>query len=267
MPYDPAQCLDKLNSAGLTPACQQLEPPYLCDSIPDLNPNVHNLCVNAGTPYFPIVVVVCQNTQTGEARYFTSNTVIQQCMALAQQDPNWELAQCYCCCTGGPANMTVAVPEGTVAIDTVQTGASVLAASAMQSGGGLQLKWSEAKVNFSQGTGVGGQQPTVISVTFGADGNQKLFCSADQPFLLSNGKLATGGNLRPGQQLVDRDGQPQEIKQVCIEAYEGGFHYIATDEPWTGSPDGHLLLAGGVVIGDYTLQLHFGSLPDSMKEE
>jgi hypothetical protein len=268
MPNDPALCLSQLENMGLTPACQALLPTsFNCEEVlDDAPPRLHQICMQESN-CFPIVVIICQNQQTGEARYFPYSTAIKQCMALNQQDPNWQMAQCYCCCPCIGEAAQVAVPDGAVPADTIGIGQGVLAASIEQPGDGLRLKWSETKVYFSQGTGSGGHQSPRVSVTFGTDENQKLICSVDQPFLLANGKLTTGGKLRPGQQLVDKDGQPQEIKTASVGTNEGGVHHIATTEPWKNSPDGHLLLTAGVVTGDFTLQMYYSLLPDSMKEE
>jgi hypothetical protein len=150
--------------------------------------------------------------------------------------------------------------------EAIPAGASVLAASVTQQGQGVQLNWSEARVHFSAGTGSGGHQPHMVAVTYG-DQNQGVLCNTDQPLMLADGKFTTAGNVRSGQKLVDRDGQPQEVKQVTEAASEGGVHHIATGEPWKGKPDGHLLLVGGVVAGDFLMQINFASLPQEMKEE
>lgn len=265
--YDPTTCITDLTGKGLTPVCETLSLPYHCDQITGLNPNYHNICVGANNIYFPIIVIVCFNSGTQQYQYFPSNTIIRQCVALSQQDPRWQISQCYCCC-GCMANDTlIAVPGGFAPIYTIMTGESVLAASVAQENGGLGLNWAESKVGFSQGTGAGGDQPVMVYLTYGADNNQGLICNMDQPFLLADGKYTTAGRLRPGQQLVDHDGQPQEIALISVGSYHGGVHHIATTTPWTNSPDGHLLLAGGVVAGDWAMQMNFPNLPDSVKED
>lgn len=264
--YDPSTCITDLQNQHLTPVCELLSLPYHCDSITGLNPNYHQMCVNANTIYFPIIVIVCYNTGTNAYQYFPSSTVIKQCLELEGQDPNWQISQCYCCC-GCMANDTlIAVPDGFAPIYTILVGDSVLAASVAQGTGDLGLNWTPSRVSFSQGTGSGGDQPVMVYLTYGAEKNQGLICNMDQPFLLADGKYTTAGRLRPGQQLVDRDGQPQEIALVSVGSYHGGVHHIATATPWTGTADGHLLLAGGVVAGDWSMQLHFADMPDSVKE-
>lgn len=263
MPYDPAMCLEKLNAQGLTPACPDLGVPYACAMLPDPNP-IHQFCIELPENCSPMLCIFCQNSQTGEGRYFPMSVFFQECNALAKQDPAWQPAPCYCCCACGPGASLIAVPKGAVPGEAIPAGSPVLTASITKQNGGVQLSWSEAKVHFSQGTGSGGQQPAVVSVTYGEQ-NQKVLCSADQPVLLAGGKFTTGGKLRAGQKLVDRDGQAQEVKEVSSAPAEEGIHHIATGEPWTDSPDGHVLLLGGIVAGDFVMQIKFDSMPDEIK--
>jgi hypothetical protein len=264
--YDPTVCITRLTAAGLTPICEQLSLPYHCDVITGLNPNYHQMCAQGGIYYFPIIVIVCFNSATKAYQYFPSNTVIRECVALSVQDPSWVISNCYCCCSCLANDTLIAVPDGFAPIYTIPAGALVIAGSVAQDSSELRVNWAELTVSFSQGTGEGGEQPMMVYIAYGADKNQELICSMDQPFLLADGKFTTGGKLRPGQQLVDRDGQPQEIGLVSVGAYHGGVHHIATVAPWVNSPDGHLLLAGGVVAGDWAMQMHFVSLPASLKE-
>jgi hypothetical protein len=38
--------------------------------------------------------------------------------------------------------------------------------------------------------------------------------------------------------------------------YRGGIHGVATAGEYRGSPDGHLIAAGGVIAADFLLQIH-----------
>ena len=49
--------------------------------------------------------------------------------------------------------------------------------------------------------------------------------------------------------------------------YQGGVHDIASNWPWKGSPDGHLLLANGIVIGDYMMEIYFDQLSSVLKQD
>ncbi|HTS27741.1 MAG TPA: hypothetical protein VMH81_17825 [Bryobacteraceae bacterium] len=264
MGYDPAECLKNLNSKGLGPACQNLITPFHCDDVTGLDPGYHQTCFTAGIFYFPIICLVCRNTKTNQYVYFPSATFFTDCGNLHAKDPAWQAAQCYCCCSCLASDTLIAVPSGEVPIDSIQRGEEVLAASL--SAGGSRITWSTAKVRFSMGTSREGFQPMMVYIVFGEGAGRELICNTDQPFLLADGKFTTGGKLRPGQQLVDRDGKPLPVQLVSIGQYDGGVHHIATDEPWTGSPNGHLLLAAGAVAGDFALQSGFSDLPAELKE-
>lgn len=272
MGYDPAVCLTNLQSKGLVPpglACQQLNPPYHCEDIINENPAYHQACATAGIYYFPVLCFVCLNSVSGQSQYFPASTFIAQCTALAKTDPNWQFAQCYCCCSCLANDTLISVPgvEKGKPIFTINKGDGVFAASVTKAGAKISLKWDEKKVIFSQGTNALGHQPMMVYIVFGDKGTEDLICSTDQPFLLANGKYTTGGKLRPGQNLVGHDGQPIIIDMVSLGQYDGGVHHIATNVPWHKNPDGHLLLAAGVVVGDYTMQTFFPDLPNSIKED
>lgn len=157
----------------------------------------------------------------------------------------------------------IAAPDGWRRIDSFIAGDQVMAGSRSATGG-TQLTWSPVKVSFSQGTGESDQ--TMMYLRLGDGGGQSFTCSLGQPLLLFDGKLARAESLRPNQQLVDRGGNPVLVQKVSLGEFKGGVNIIATDAPWTGSPEGHFVLAAGVVTGDYTLELHFDQLPAESKQ-
>jgi hypothetical protein len=133
--------------------------------------------------------------------------------------------------------------------------------------GKLELAWEAIKVHFSSGSEVGARSTMVFLELEGAEGSQKLICTVDQVFLLSNGKYTIVTKLRPGQHfLVDKEGNGLVIHSIHRGAYYGGVHGIVTMAPRNNSSDGHLLLVEGVVVGDFWMQMNFSQLPDSMKE-
>ena len=178
-----------------------------------------------------------------------------------------------CSCFGECSEMClandtfIATHEGDKPIYTIYVGEKVLVASVGLTSGKTQINWSTATVNFSSENCPSGHQPLMVYIFLRGKNTYELICNMDQPFLLANGKYTTAEKLQPGKQLVDKDGNPVRIEMISIGSYSGGIHHISTDIPWERNPDGHLLLAGGVVAGDYTLQLHFDQLPDSMKED
>ena len=162
-------------------------------------------------------------------------------------------------CTAGDTK--IATPSGERAISNLRRGDSVLAFSAKLETGKLELSSVEAKVTFSDGTQ---GQNRALYISFGSD--KEIICTLDQIFLLSNGKYIVGAKLRPGLDLVDGNGNPVAINSVSMGYYSGIIHNIALDNFKITNPDGHLLLAQGVIIGDYAFQVSFDSLSDSLKE-
>jgi hypothetical protein len=92
-----------------------------------------------------------------------------------------------------------------------------------------------------------------------------MICTPDQVFMLASGKLMTANKLAPGDKLVDKDGKAVVLHTVSIGDYKGGVHHIGTAGRFQDGVDGHLILASGVVAGDYMLQMHFDSIDDSLK--
>lgn len=258
--YDPAVCDQKLTAQGMLPLCGSN---YHCEDVVQQSASYHSLCgTDQSTVYTPVQCTACTNGTT--YLYFPAATFFTQCAA---QGAGWGPAFCYCCCSCFANDTLIAIPEGSKQIYLIAKGEQVLAGSVGSTGGKLQMNWVNTEVNFSQGTGSTGHQPMMVYISMTGKNTHELICSMDQPFLLADGKYTTAGKLRPGQQLVDKDGNPVTVELVSIGAYEGGVHHIATDKPWLKIPDGHLLLAGGVVAGDFTMQLYFDQLPDEMKED
>jgi hypothetical protein len=94
-----------------------------------------------------------------------------------------------------------------------------------------------------------------------------LICSTDQVFMLADGRLITAERLRVSGKLMDKNGDPVAIHTVAIGSFTGGIHHIGTGTKLTSDINGHLLLAGGVVAGDYALQLNFPNIPAQLKTE
>lgn len=158
----------------------------------------------------------------------------------------------------------IAVPGGQKSIEKFKIGDSVLAFSAKLESGSIKVTSSEAKVFFSGGAESSSSTFFVIIMDVG----KEIICSSSQPFLLINGKFTTARSLRPGvDKLVDKDGKPVEIKMIKSMQFRNGVHAIAVNDNQTENSDGHLLLAQGVIIGDYFFQTHFNPLTDYLKEK
>lgn len=162
-------------------------------------------------------------------------------------------------CTAGGTR--IATSSGEKAISDLHKGDSVLAFSVKLDSGKLELSSSEAKVIFSDGMQ---GQSKALYITFGE--YKEIICTLDQPFLLRNGKYARGSQLRPGTELVDGQGNPVVVNIISMGTYQGMINNIAVGDFNFTSPNGHLLLAQGIIIGDFAFQLSFDSLPDNLKE-
>jgi hypothetical protein len=119
----------------------------------------------------------------------------------------------------------------------------------------VRLNWQPRKTVLSAGTG-GGVQPAMIYLVFG-DGSRNIVCTRDQLFMRADGTLMRAERAVPGDQLLDADSRPVAIQQVSVGQYSGGVHHIALEGQWDGTVNGHLIVAGGLVAGDYLLQVHY----------
>jgi hypothetical protein len=256
MGYNPQECASKLHAKGFDPTCDPIGAlPNHCDGFMETQ-LYHDDCAPKGM-YAPVIDVCCQNATTGAIQCFTNGTVITECTKLNKQDPAWDLVQCYCCCSCFANDTLVAVPGGVKEIYTLGKGDEVLVANVKASGKSVNLDWTNGTVSFSAGTGPDGFQPLMSYLVYDTpDGPKEVICSPDQPFLLPDGKLARAQKLRPGDHLVDQDGKPVTLALVSIGGYHGGVHHIAIGGPYDGNLDGHLILSGGLVAGDYDVQMN-----------
>jgi hypothetical protein len=208
--------------------------------------------------YTPVQSIGCYNAATNEWRFGTPEEIGEVCQALIEKDRNWKLAHCYCCCTG-PGMTAIDAPAGVErALGTIQPGDTVLAGSVGEDG----IDWRPKTIAFSQGT-ESEQEQTMVKIAFGEGG--RLTLSADHVLMLADGSLTTAERIARGHSLMGHDGSALPVERVSMGGYRGAVHQIATDTRWQDSPDGHLLAANGVVVGDFTLQLHFAALaqPDA----
>jgi hypothetical protein len=117
-------------------------------------------------------------------------------------------------------------------------------------------KWSQKTVQFSSGTGSLGAENTLIKITFGKDGEEDfLFASRDQVFLMPDRKLKRASRLVPGQDhLLRPDNTTVTVLDLTVGRFKKGVHHIATSQEPATSMDGHLIVAKGIVAGDFALQ-------------
>ncbi len=162
-------------------------------------------------------------------------------------------ANCYCCC-GCFANQTpVAIAADKYkAIEEIRLGDNIYVAE------DADLKnWSEKEVKFSAGTGDLNASNTMIKVDYGSKGNEDyLLVSRDQLFLMPDKKLKMASKLVPGKdELVMYDGTTVPVLSLEVGLFKKGLHHVATSDIPTQDLGGHLILAKGVVCGDYALQM------------
>ncbi len=147
---------------------------------------------------------------------------------------------------------SVQLPDGSRAIERLEIGDPVLAASARDGGWAWQLE----TVRFSEGAGPGGagMRQTMVSLGFGE--GARLIVTPDQPMLLASGLLRRADRLTPGRdRLVASGGDAIDLLEVSLSLFGGGIHSIATSFDPARSLDRHLLACAGVICGDYALQL------------
>jgi len=252
--FNPTTCRERLEQRKETqPICPEVH----CNEFQE-SPLYHEACGEKAM-YSPVQTLGCYNPVTNQWAWAPAGEIKKLCKEKAKQDPNWELEQCFCCCSCF-ANVTpIGLPDGQQRpIAEIEVGDMVLAGTVSSD----EVEWEPATVGFSQGT-EGGSQPAMVYLVYG-DGDG-LVASPDQPMMLADGSLTTAARLAPGQDLMGVDGQPVTLSLVSIGEYKGGVHHIATNPDWEGSIDKHLIQANGLVAGDFTLQLHFPHLPSSEK--
>ena len=72
----------------------------------------------------------------------------------------------------------------------------------------------------------------------------------------------------PGiDELVRADGVAVHIVSLQVGKFEKGVHHIATSNKPATSVDDHLILANGIVAGDYSLQLSLASGCGDIKDK
>jgi hypothetical protein len=170
----------------------------------------------------------------------------------------WFWQTCNCCCSCFAATTPVAVPDGVRAMGDIAIGDQVLAAARTAKG----WSWTPQEVQFSSGSprNATGTGSLMFYIEYGA--GESLVASPNQLFLMAgSSKLKRAEQLAPGvDHLVDRNGEAVPIARIHSGMYVGAIHHIATDVPtyeqFTGSIDNHLIIANGIISGDYVLQLY-----------
>ena len=147
-----------------------------------------------------------------------------------------------------------AAPDGVKALDQLQEGDEILTGSFKNK----KITWRPGTVAFSGGTDERSSQSSMVYIHFD---HSKVVATPDQLFLLSTGELCRADRLVPGaDKLLNASGDPINILAISMGEYNGGVHQVAAATAFHGDIDGHLLLWGGVVAGDFLLQTNAAQL-------
>ena len=170
---------------------------------------------------------------------------------------------CWCCCGCFANNTPVAFNKDEYKeIQEFQVGDLVYVAD------DIHLKsWSQRPVLFSSGTGDTGANNPMLRVVFGTPENHDyLLVNRYQLFLVPGAKLKPAAKLLPGKDsLVAADGTPRPVLALEVGNFKKGMHHIATSLGITKSPGGHLIVAKGIVAGDWSLQVSLAA-PDALEK-
>jgi hypothetical protein len=160
---------------------------------------------------------------------------------------------CYCCC-GCFAGDTMVATSGTGVREIRELLVGDMVWVAMDAGLGA---WADVPVAFSAGTGEDAGANGLIRVRFGdRAGPESVYANRDQLFLMGDRKLKRAAKLVPGRDVLVRpDGSGAPVLDLAAGKYAKGVHHIATSDRPTEDLGGHLIVANGVVCGDYSLQL------------
>lgn len=159
---------------------------------------------------------------------------------------------CYCCCGCLAFNTNINIAPGEFkVIQEIAVGDMVYVAMDP-----TLEKWAQIPVQFSSGTG-GESNSTMIQVRFGdPDQPESVIATRNQLFLLPGQVLKRASTLVPGvDNLVRPDGSTVPVLDLVSGTFKTGVHAISTSTGVTTDMSGHLIVANGVVCGDYSLQL------------
>jgi hypothetical protein len=256
MSYTNADCIKAITQNGLSPICGSDTMPTNCSYWIDDPGTYHQLCMG---PYMyqPVQAIICSNSVTGEKRVFPTDDILTACTNLHNQDPNWNLAVCYCCCSGA-FGASIATPVGNAAVHDLQTGTIVHVGSVQ----GSVVQWNSQALALSSGLAI--NEPEEV-ITFVLDGTKKLSVTPDHVLMRADGKLVRAHALSLNDALMGATGEAVKITALGKERVAHTTHSISADASFDGTPKNHLINSNGIVCGDYTLELNFDQLQTQFK--
>ncbi|HEX8104899.1 MAG TPA: hypothetical protein VF533_19925 [Solirubrobacteraceae bacterium] len=168
--------------------------------------------------------------------------------------------ECFCCCACVTTTMAVAYePDAYRPAEEYEVGDLVYVAADPSLD-----RWEQQRVVWS--AGAGGAGATLLRVVHGeSDVADSLVVTRTQLFLTAERRLKPAAALVPGEDaLVDAAGSPRAVLALEAGTFEHGLHHLATSAGPATSPNGHLLLANGVVCADWALQVGLSSNPERL---
>ena len=113
MGYQWNVCYDNLTKGGMMPCDGNVGLPYHCNSF-QVTTAYHVTCANDTAMYTPVQATVCKNAKSGEIKVFPTEEILDKCLQLKSQDPNWNLGICFCCCACFAHGTLIAAKEAQI---------------------------------------------------------------------------------------------------------------------------------------------------------
>jgi len=179
---------------------------------------------------------------------------VPNCCSYSATSPFYVMGSpgCYCCC-GCFANNTLIAVSATQTREIKEIMVGDMIRVAMDAN---LTSWADLPIQLSAGTG-SNSKATLLRVHFGdLTRPESVISTRDQLFLQPGGKLKRASKLVPGQDVLIRpDGSQAPVLDLTVGTFDTGVHTLATSKRPTTDLPGHLLIANGVVCGDFSLQV------------
>jgi hypothetical protein len=117
------------------------------------------------------------------------------------------------------------------------------------------------QVIFSSGTKDRHHQMVYIAVDNGEHNYYDIIVSAYQPMMMADQKLKQAWQLQPGDELLNADSRPIQIRLVNMGEFTAGVHSVQTNGAEKGT-DGHLIIVNGLVCGDFQVEVNFKDIKE-----
>lgn len=168
---------------------------------------------------------------------------------------NSDGTNCYCCC-GCFANET----EVAFSVSQTKPVSEYVPGEALWVAMDVQLSsWAAVPVVFSAGTGPDSENGLLrLSFETPADEDEDglIYVTREQVLMVEGNLLKRAKNVVPGSdRLMKADGATVGVLDLTAGDYKQGVHQISTSDGPTFDPNGHLIVANGLVCGDYSLQV------------